>query len=316
VARDVGSAGLVLTQPDGDARGVFLVNGARIPIYARVAASIRERHVTVLTHWWSVDRARLREYRRHASLFDAVASPSERFDRKLGFAPVFRSNSSDLWVDDSMWPLLELERDVDVVESTSVPWVIKQPLRWLHEVRELFERRGGGRAVYMTKREPHEKETDERCHRDWARFKEEIADDPRVTLVVRASQEEVARLYNRAKVLYHPCTSEFGPRCVTEALYCGALIVLDRHDWAETATAHPELRRRIVVQDGLLPFPEHEAVDVRRWQTTAGVRARLLDFLVERRHRISTTIEPFTMFSSKRLEPQAAEPSPGRPTSS
>src|SRR6058998_457965 len=110
-----GSAGFVLTTPTEQLRGIYLVNGTRLPEFGPIAADVRERYVTVLTHWWELSPQRLREYRRLAALFDCV-------------------------------------------ESVSVPWVHKRPLAWLRDVRGCFDRAGGGTAVYMTKREPNEKE--------------------------------------------------------------------------------------------------------------------------------------------------------------
>jgi len=297
--RELEHAGLPLTEPAGALKGVYLVNSTRLAAYARIAATVRERYVAVLTHWWEVDEKRLREYRAHAGLFDAVASPSPEWDRVFDFAPVVRSNSSDLWVDDTMWPDLGLERDLEVVGSVSVPWVHKRPLTWLQDVQAHLDELGGGRAVYMTKREPAGKE-DARCRGDWERFKELVAADPRVELRVRSTQEAVLDLYNRAKVLYHPASSDFGPRCVTEALYCGCLVVLGRFPWVSTATAHPDVWRRIVVQEGLRPVPQWEPGDVRRWRSTRHAREALFDAL-ERVQPVNRTLEPFTMFSSKRL---------------
>ena len=297
--REIEHAGLVLSHPDGELKGVYLVNGTRLAAFARIAGAVRERYVTVLTHWWEVDRARVREYRRYAGMFDAVASPSREWDRVFSFAPIVRSNSSDLWVDDTMWPDLGIERDIDVVECVSVPWVHKQPLVWLREVQAYMDDRGGGRAVYMTKREPTEKE-DERCHREYERFRELVGDDPRVELAVRSSKEAVLRTYNRAKFLYHPANSDFGPRCITEALYCGCMVVLGPYTWVSTATADPMIWRRIAVQDGLRPLPVYQHADVRQWRSTRVAREELLNTL-ERQQNVNRAIEPFTMFSSKRL---------------
>lgn len=299
LSREIEHAGLVLSHPDGELKGVYLVNGTRLAAFARIAKAVRQRYVTVLTHWWEVDRARVREYREHASMFDAVASPSPEWDSVFGFAPIVRSNSSDLWVDDTMWPDLGIERDIDVVESVSVPWVHKQPLVWLREVQAYLDDRGGGRAVYLTKRAPTEKE-DKRCHREYERFRELVSDDPRVELAVRSPKEAVLRTYNRAKFLYHPASSDFGPRCITEALYCGCMVVLGPFTWVGTATAHPMIWRRIAVQDGLRPLPVYEHEDVRQWRSTRVAREELLDVL-EQQQNVNRAIEPFTMFSSKRL---------------
>jgi glycosyltransferase involved in cell wall biosynthesis len=292
-------AGLTLSPPVDGLKGVYLVNGTRLDAYALIARQLRSEYATCLTHWWELDRRRLREYRALAPYFDAVASPSEEWDRVLSFAPIVRSNSSDLWVDDAMWPDLGLERDLEVVESVSVPWVHKRPLVWLTEVQALLDRLGGGGAVYMTKREPNEKE-DARCHREYERFRELVAEDPRIELLVRSPLETVVRTYNRAKRLYHPASSDFGPRCITEALYCGCIVVLGRFPWVSTATASPEVWKRIVVQDGLLPAPEYSEGDVRRWRTAQAARTHLLDVL-EAKQPVNRDIESFTMFSSKRV---------------
>lgn len=297
--RDLEHAGLVLTEPDGELKGVYLVNGTRLPEYAGIAGAVHASYVTVLSHWWELDRRRLREYRASADLFDAVASPSPDWDLTLSFAPIVRSNSSDLWVDDTMWPDLGLGRDIDVVESVSVPWVHKRPLTWLRDVQAYLDARGGGRAVYMTKREPNEKES-EQCHREYARLKELVDEDPRIELWVRSSHETVLGAYNRAKFLYHPASSDFGPRCITEALYSGCMIVVGPFDWVSTATAHPSIWERIIVQDGLRSLPEYEHGDVRRWRSTRDAREGLLDEL-ERIHPVNRRLEAFTMFSSKRL---------------
>jgi hypothetical protein len=294
-----GSAGFVLTTPLDDAKGVYLVNGKRLREFEVIASDVRRSYVVVLTHWWELGEERLREYRRNAALFDCVVSPDRDWDRKLGFAPIYRSNSLDLFVDDTMWPLLDLPRDVDVVESVSVPWVHKRPRAWLDHVRAYLDRRGGGRAVYMTKREPTDKE-DDACHREWGRFLADAASDTRIEVRVGSSQQDVVELYNRARFLYHPSWSDFGPRCIIEALYCGAIVVIGKFPWSGTATATPELWQRIVVRNGLEDLPEHSVVDVREWQTARGVREGLLEFLSEG-HVVNTEIEPFSMFSSTRV---------------
>ena len=145
--------------------------------------------------------------------------PTQRYDARLGFAPVYRSNGMDLLVDDTLWPLLELPRDIDVVDSTSVPWALKRPLFWLAEVQRHLDRAGGGRAVYLTKREPGDKE-DAACHRDWERFRAEVDRDDRIEVRVRSSLDDVVQLLNRTRFLFHPSTSEFAPRAVIE----GALL--------------------------------------------------------------------------------------------
>jgi len=305
-----GSAGFVLTVPASEGKGVYLVNGTRLREFQAIATEVRSNYVVVLTHWWELGDERLREYRRSAALFDCVVSPDSDWDRKLGFAPIYRSNSLDLFVDDTMWPLLDLPRDVDVVESVSVPWTHKRPYAWLEHVRGYLDRNGGGRAVYMTKREPSRKE-DDACHREWARFRSEVEEDPRVEVRVGSSQDDVVQLYNRAQFLYHPSWSDFGPRCIVEALYCGAIAVIGKYPWAGTATATPELWQRILIRKRLRDLPEHTVVDVRRWQTARGMREGLLTFLSER-HSVNTEIEPFSMFSSTRItRPAARAAEPG-----
>ena len=116
----------------------------------------------------------------------------------------------DLLVDDTLWPLLDLPRDIEVADSTSVPWALKRPLRWLSEVQTHLDRVGGGRAVYLTKREPGEKE-DAACHRDWERFREEVERDDRIDLRIRSSLEDVVQMLNRAKYLFHPSTASSRP---------------------------------------------------------------------------------------------------------
>jgi hypothetical protein len=297
-------AGFVLTEPSEDGRGVYLVNGTRLPEFEAIASEVRERYVTVLTHWWELSPGRLREYRRLAPLFDCVVSPSLAWDRRLGFAPIYRSNSLDLFVDDTAWPLLDTPRDIDFVESVSVPWVHKRPLAWLGDVRRYLDRKGGGTAVYMTKREPNEKE-DERCHRDWQRFLDETAGDKRISLRIGCSQHEVLELYNRSRFLYHPASSDFGPRCIWEALYAGAIAVIRPYPWASTATANAAIWQRIMIRKRLDDLPDHTVVDVRQWQTALGVRRGLVDMLTER-HAVNRRIEPFTMFSSTRIAVDAS----------
>jgi hypothetical protein len=293
------SAGFVLTPPTERQRGIYLVNGTRLPEFEAIADEVRGRYVTVLTHWWELSPQRVREYRRLAALFDCVVSPSERLDRTLGFAPIYRSNSLDLFVDDTIWPLLDRPRNIDFVESVSVPWVHKRPLAWLRDVRGYFDREGGGKAVYMTKREPNEKE-DERCHRAWWQFLGEAEGDNRISVSVGGSQAEVLETYNRARFLYHPSSSDFGPRCIWEALYTGAMVILQPFPWVKSATARPELWQRIVLRKRLSDLPEHTVVDVRQWQTAHGVRRGLVDMLVER-HDVNREFERFTMFSSSRV---------------
>jgi hypothetical protein len=156
----------------------------------------------------------------------------------------------------------------------------------------------------MTKREPGEKETGE-CHSEWDRFRAEAADDPRIEVCVGSSLEEVLERYNRARFLYHPSWSDFGPRCIVEALYCGAIAVIGKFPWSGTATATPELWDRILIRNRLTDLPEHTVVDVRRWQTARGVREGLLTLLSEH-HAVNVELEPFSMFSSTRVTQPAA----------
>ncbi|HZO48567.1 MAG TPA: hypothetical protein VFB26_00315 [Gaiellaceae bacterium] len=299
-AAAIGAAGDVLAPPDGERKGIFLVNGTRLRFYRAVAERIRADYVTVLIHFWAFHPERLREYQRIAPLVDAVVSPNAAYDRLLGFAPIYRSNGMDLVVDDTLFPLRGLARDIELVESTSVPWVLKRPLHWLAETRARLDRLGGGRAVYLTKREPGEQE-DAQCHRDWARFREELARDGRIELRVRSSLQDVVDVLNRARYLFHPSTSEFAPRAAIEALYCGALVVAGPFGWAETVSVRPELRARVVEREHLTDLPEHETVDVRRWQTARGQREGLVDFLVEHGHDVNPAVETFSLFSSKRV---------------
>jgi hypothetical protein len=255
----------------------------------------------VLVHFWAVHAARIEEYRRAAGLFDAVVSPNTDYDGRLAFAPIYRSNGMDLLVDDTLWPLLDLPRDIDVVDSTSVPWALKRPLHWLSEVQGHLDRTGGGRAVYLTKREPGEKE-DAACHRDWERFRAEVDRDDRIELRIRSSLEEVVRLLNRSRFLFHPSTSEFAPRAVIEGLYCGAIGVAGPFEWVGTISTRPEVRERLVVRDGLAGLPAHDVVDIRRWQTARSQREGLVDFLAGQGHRVNPAVETFSMFSSKRID--------------
>jgi len=295
------AAGEVLSPPAGDTRGIFLVNGTRLRYYEPLAATIRAEYATVLIHFWEIGAERLAQYRSAAPLLDAVVSPNAGYDAKLGFAPIYRANGMDLLVDDTLWPLLDLPRDIEVADSTSVPWALKRPLHWLAETRAHLDRVGGGRAVYLTKREPGEKE-DAACHRDWERFRAEIEGDDRIELRVRSSLEDVVDVLNRTKFLYHPSNSEFAPRAVIEALYCGAIGVAGPFDWVETISVHPEVRARVLVRERLADLPEHERVDIRRWQTARGLRDGLVDFLAERGHRVNPAVGTFSMFSSKRID--------------
>ena len=292
-------SGVVLTEPADDAKGVFLVNGTHLRFFVPIAGDLRRDYVTVLTHWWAMSKVRLREYRRHAPLFDCVVSPSAGYDTLFDFAPTFRAHTADLVVDDELWPLLDLPRDIDVVESVSIPWATKRPLAWLDGARRLLDTRPDGRAVYMAKREPGAKES-ERDRLEWRQFRTLAEADGRITVLVGATQEDVAGLYNRARFLYHPSDREFGPRCVLEALYCGAVVLVDDYPWRETATTREELRRRVVVAEGLREVPAHDVVDVREWQTARGVRTALVELLAES-HRVNRDVAAFAMFSNVRV---------------
>jgi hypothetical protein len=295
------SAGEVLTPPAGDARGIFLVNGTRLRFFEPIADELRREYATVLVHFWAVGPERLAQYRAAAGLFDAVVSPGPAFDPQLSFAPIYRSNGMDLLVDDTLFALLDLPRDIEVADSTSVPWTLKRPLFWLAETRAHLDRTGAERAVYLTKRAPGEKE-DARCHREWERFLSEAGRDGRVEVRVRSSLDEVVETLNRTKFVFHPSTSEFAPRAVIEALYCGALAVAGPFAWVETMSVHEEVRRRVLVRDGLRDLPEHDVADIRRWQTARRIREGLIDFLAEHGHRVNGKVGVFTMFSSKRVD--------------
>jgi hypothetical protein len=295
------AAGEVLAPPVGDAKGIFLVNGTRLRYYEPIAENVRADYAVVLIHFWEIGPGRLAQYARVAPLVDAVVSPNADYDSRLSFAPIYRSNGMDLLVDDTQWQLLDLPRDIDVVDSTSVPWTLKRPLFWLAEARAHLDRTGGARAVYLTKREPGEKE-DATCHRDWERFREEVDRDDRIELRIRSSLDDVVRVLNRARYLFHPSNSEFAPRAMIEALYCGALGVAGRFDWVSTVSTRPEVRARVLVRDGLENLPEHEVVDIRRWQTARGLRTGLVDFLVEQGHAVNLEVGTFSLFSSKRIE--------------
>ncbi len=299
------AAGEVLTPPAADVKGIFLVNGTRLRFFEPLAAGIRADYVTVLVHFWAIHESRIEEYRRAADLFDAVVSPNQEYDARLGFAPIYRSNGMDLLVDDTLWPLLDLPRDIEVVDSTSVPWTLKRPLHWLSEVQGHLDRLGGGRAVYLTKREPGDKE-DAACHRDWERFRETVDRDGRIELRIRSTLEEVVTTMNRAKFVYHPSTSEFAPRAVIEGLYCGAIGVAGPFDWVSTISTRAEVRDRLIVRERLHDLPEHDVVDIRVWQTARGVREGLVHFLAEHGHRVNPDVGTFSMFSSKRIGADAS----------
>jgi hypothetical protein len=295
------AAGDVLSAPTDDAKGVFLVNGTRLRFYEPLAAKIRAKYAAVLVHFWEIDRERLAQYRRAAPLFDAVVSPNAEYDARLAFGPIYRSNGMDLLVDDTLWPLLDLPRDIEVAASTSVPWALKRPLVWLAETQAHLDRIGGGRAFYLTKREPGEKE-DAACHREWARFRENVSRDDRIELRIRSSLADVVRILNRTKYLFHPSTSEFAPRALIEALYCGAVGVAGAYDWVETVSTRAEVRERVLVRERLVQLPEHKVIDIRRWQTTRGLREGLVDFLAEHGHQVNPAVATFSLFSSKRID--------------
>ena len=257
--------------------------------------------MAVLIHFWEIGPERLTQYRRAAPLVDAVVSPNAEYDRCLSFAPIYRSNGMDLLVDDTLWPLLDLPRDIEVADSTSVPWALKRPLFWLSETQTHLDRVGGGRAVYLTKREPAEKE-DAACHRDWERFRTEVERDDRIELRIRSSLDAVVQLLNRTKYLFHPSNSEFAPRAMIEALYCGAVGVAGPFAWVTTVSTRPEVRERVVVREQLVDLPEHDVVDIRRWQSARTLREGLVDFLVDHGHRVNSAVGTFSMFSSKRVD--------------
>ena len=297
--REIEHAGLALSHPDGELKGVYLVNGTRLAAFARIAEVVRQRYVTVLTHWWEVDRARVREYRGYASMFDAVASPSSEWDRVFDFAPIVRSNSSDLWVDDTMWPDLGIERDIDVVESVSVPWVHKRPLVWLREVQRLPGRPGRRTCcVHDETRADGERGPDAAT--------ETTSSSASSSAMTRASSSRCAprrRRFSgpttvRSSSITRPAAISghaASPRpCTAGAWSCSV-----RSRGSSTATAHPMIWRRIAVQDGLRPLPAYEHADVRQWRSTQVAREELLDAL-ERQQNVNRAIEPFTMFSSKR----------------
>ena len=299
-----GSAGEVLAPPTDETKGIFLVNGTRLRFYEPLAAKIRREYAAVLIHFWEIGPQRLAQYRRAAPLVDAVVSPNAEYDLRLSFAPIYRSNGMDLLVDDTLWPLLDLPRDIDVADSTSVPWALKRPLFWLSETQAHLDRVGGGRAVYLTKREPGEKE-DAACHRDWERFRAEVDRDDRIELRIRSSLDEVVELLNRTRYLFHPSNSEFAPRAMIEALYCGAIGLAGPFDWVTTVSTHPEVRERVVVRERLVDLPRLDPVDIRRWQSARELREGLVDFLVERGHPVNPAVATFSMFSSKRIDANA-----------
>ena len=294
------AAGQVLSPPAEGAKGIFLVNGTRLRYYEPLAETIRDNYAAVLIHFWEIGTERLAQYRRAAPLVDAVVSPNTDYDTRLGFAPIYRSNGMDLLVDDTLWLLLDRPRDIEVTDSTSVPWALKRPLHWLAETQSHLDR-AGGRAAYLTKREPGEKE-DAACHRDWERFRSEVERDSRIELRVRSSLEDVVELLNRTKFLYHPSNSEFAPRALIEALYCGAIGVAGPFAWVETVSTRPEVRERVLVREHLSDLPEHDVVDIRRWQSARALREGLVDFLTEHGHDVNTAVGVFSMFSSKRIE--------------
>src|SRR5262249_50685939 len=96
------AAGDVLSRPSGDLRGLLPLNGTRRRLFDPLAAGIRAEYATVLVHFWAIHQGRIDEYRRAAGLFDAVVSPSEEYDSRLAFAPIYRSNGMDLLVDDTL----------------------------------------------------------------------------------------------------------------------------------------------------------------------------------------------------------------------
>lgn len=294
-AATINRCGIALTEPDGNKKGVFLLNGTRLTDFDLVWRRLRQRYVIVLTHHWALQDYLLREYNKRARRFDCVISPNEECDRLLSFAPIFRSNSVDLLVDDQMWPRLNGVRDIDVVDSVAVPWLLKQPIKWLDEVQRHLDRKGAGRAVYVLKRAPNAKEDDE-CRRQFDLFRRRLSADARIELRIGVEQREMCEIYNRAKVIYHPSNSEFGCRSILEAMYCGAWAVVEPYDWARAASTDSRIQALVRVQQGLDPLPTGELPDIRQWMTANGVRTRLIEFL-GRTHDVSATLRPFTMFS-------------------
>lgn len=291
----VNRCGIKLSEPDGSSKGIFLLNGTKLPDFDLVSGYLRDRYVIVLTHHWKILDYILAEYRKRAGQFDCVVSPNGEFDRILDFAPPFRSNTVDLLVDENQWPRLKLDRDIDVVDSVSVPWALKQPLKWLDEVQRYLDRQGSGRAVYLMKREPGVKE-DEECRLLFREFKRKVAEDKRIELCIGVEQSEMVNVYNRAKIIYHPSNSEFGCRAILEAMYCGARPVLEPYDWAKAAAIDGNIMSEIRVQGGLNPFPEAGMPDIRQWLTAGGLREKLAAFLACS-HKVNTRITSFTMFS-------------------
>jgi hypothetical protein len=64
----------------------------------------------------------------------------------------------------------------------------------------------------------------------------------------------------------------------------------------------PEVRERVLVRERLVELPEHDVIDIRRWQTARNLREGLVDFLAEHGHRVNPAVETFSLFSSKRID--------------
>lgn len=294
-AAAINRCGVALTEPLENNKGIFLLNGTRLMDFDLIRRYLRERYVIVLTHHWAIQDYILREYKKRKAWFDCVVSPNEECDRLLGFAPVFRSNTVDLLVDDQLWPRRNLVRDIDVVDSVAVPWLLKQPIKWLDEVQRRLDRSGTGRAVYVLKREPNSKEDDE-CRHQFDIFRQRLAADARIEIRIGVEQQEMCEIYNRAKVIYHPSNSEFGCRSILEAMYCGVWPVIEPYEWSKAASTNSHIQALVHVQKGLESLPIGDLPEIRQWQTASGIRTRLIEFL-RRTHDVSAIVKPFTMYS-------------------
>ena len=140
-----------------------------------------------------------------------------------------------------------------------------------------------------------------------AAFLLEAGDDDRISCGSAARRQEVLELYNRAKFLYHPSSSDFGPRCIWEALYTGAIAVIRPYPWASTATANPDLWSRILIAQAARSASRSTRSSTCAVADRRAVRQGLLDMLAER-HAVNRRIEPFTMFSSTRVPVAAGSP--------
>lgn len=296
----INRCGIELSEPRDDLKGVFLLNGTRMSEYDLVWRHLRANYVIVLTHYWALLDYILEGYRSRSHLIDCVVSPDPETDKLLNFAPVFRSNSVDLLVDDELWPRMNLNRDITIMDSVSVPWPLKRSLRWFEETRRFLDRAGEGCAVYKIKREPGEKE-DSECHREYERFRTLVDSDNRFEIKCEVDHQELVELYNRTRALYHPSSSEFGSRCVIEAMYCGAWVIVEPFAWTNGASAIPEVQKLVQIQEGLHFIPSKPLPDVRMWQTARSVRSKLMEFL-QLNHRINPEIKSFTMYSHVRID--------------